>query len=54
MFGGSINRNQWTVAGACVASFAMLLGLKSLLLFTLLREAQRTSPGVLAGPNHSC
>ena len=48
-FGGSINRTQWTVRGACIASFAMLRGLESLLIVTSLREAQQRTSG-----GHSC
>ena len=57
MFGGSMNRTQRTGRRAwlaCRASCAMLVGLESLLIFALLREAQlRTSPIVPAGPNPS-
>ena len=47
VFGGSLNRTQWTVMHAlqCFVSLA------SLLIFASLRKAQqRTSPGVPAGP----
>jgi hypothetical protein len=49
MFGGSINRTQWTVMGACIVSFGVLLGLASSMIFTSFRETwQRTSPGLIA------
>jgi hypothetical protein len=54
MFGGSISRTQETMTGACIASFAMLTPLSSLIC-SLLREAlQRTAPGICAGPGWSC
>lgn len=52
---GVLKKPQWTVRGACIASSVMLLGLKSLLILALLREAwQRPSPGILGGSGHSC
>ena len=52
IIGGRTSRTQQTVTEAwlaCTASFAMLLVLTSLLIFTSLREAQeRTSPGLIA------
>lgn len=54
---GSINRTQWLVTGAGIASFTVLLGLESssALIFTLLREAQqRTSVDIPVGPGHFC
>ena len=46
MFGGSINETQWTVPGRAraylaVQHFVGLAGLRSLLIFASLRQAQR-------------
>ena len=54
MLGGNINRTQWTVRGACIASFAMHCWP---CIFTDLHFVEwgkvKTSPAVRVGPGHS-
>lgn len=54
MFGESICRTQQIVTGVLAELVVQLIGLASSLFFTLLKEAQQKTPGILAGPANSC